>query len=105
MTNPKPLGTKLDSGTIPNGWRGFGFVHRSRTLFCRDVPNPYLTIRNFFIAERRGGAAVAAGGYTLALQFRCEHAPPSSGLTAAASLLLETRAADGWSDSVRELAG
>jgi hypothetical protein len=22
------------------GWRGFGFVHRSRTLFCRAVPNP-----------------------------------------------------------------
>jgi hypothetical protein len=31
-------------------WRGFGFVHHSRTLFCRAVPNPYHTIRNFFIA-------------------------------------------------------
>jgi hypothetical protein len=30
------------------GWRGFGFVHRSRTIFCRAVPNPNLTIRNFF---------------------------------------------------------
>jgi hypothetical protein len=31
-------------------WRGFGFVHRSRTVFCRAVPNPNLTIRNCFIA-------------------------------------------------------
>jgi hypothetical protein len=34
------------------GWRGFGFVHHSRTLFCRAVPNPNITIRNFFIAVR-----------------------------------------------------
>ena len=34
-------------------WRGFGFVHRSRTLFCRAVPNPNLTIRNFFIAVKQ----------------------------------------------------
>jgi hypothetical protein len=27
-------------------------VHHSRTLFCRAVPNPNLTIRNFFIAVR-----------------------------------------------------
>ena len=33
-------------------WRGFGFVHHSRTLFCRAVPNPNITIRNFFIAVR-----------------------------------------------------
>jgi hypothetical protein len=32
------------------GWRGFGFVHHSRTLFCRAVPNLSITIRNFFIA-------------------------------------------------------
>ena len=32
------------------GWRGFGFVYHSRTIFCRAVPNPNLTIRNFFIA-------------------------------------------------------
>ena len=31
-------------------WRGFGFVHRSRANFCRAVPNPNITIRNFFIA-------------------------------------------------------
>ena len=35
------------------GWRGFGFVHHSRTLFCRAVPNLSITIRNFFIAVRR----------------------------------------------------
>jgi hypothetical protein len=27
-----------------------GFVHHSRNLFCRAVPNPNLTIRNFSIA-------------------------------------------------------
>jgi hypothetical protein len=32
------------------GWRGLGFVHHSRTIFCRAVPNPNITIRNFFIA-------------------------------------------------------
>jgi hypothetical protein len=32
------------------GWRGFGFVHRSRTVFCRAVPNLSITIRNCFIA-------------------------------------------------------
>jgi hypothetical protein len=36
------------------GWRGFGFVHCSRTSFCRAVPNPNITIRNFFIAVRWG---------------------------------------------------
>ena len=35
-------------------WRGFGFVHHSRTLFCRAVPNPNITIRNFFIAVGGG---------------------------------------------------
>jgi hypothetical protein len=30
--------------------RGFGFVYHSRTIFCRAVPNPNITIRNFFIA-------------------------------------------------------
>jgi hypothetical protein len=29
-----------------------GFVHRSRTLFCRPAPNPNATIRNFFTAVR-----------------------------------------------------
>jgi hypothetical protein len=30
--------------------RGFGFVHRSRTIFCRAVPNLSITIRNLCIA-------------------------------------------------------
>ena len=29
---------------------GLGFVHRSRTIFCRAVPNLSVTIRNFCIA-------------------------------------------------------
>jgi hypothetical protein len=33
---------------------GFGFVHRSRAIFCRAVPNPKVTIRNFFIAVHLG---------------------------------------------------
>jgi acyl-CoA synthetase (AMP-forming)/AMP-acid ligase II len=37
--------------------KSFGFVHRSRTVFCRAVPNPNITIRDFFIAaQRREGA-------------------------------------------------
>ena len=28
-------------------WRGLGCVYHSRTIFCRAVPNPYITIRNF----------------------------------------------------------
>jgi hypothetical protein len=32
------------------GWRGFGFVHHSRTRFYHEVPNLSITIRNFFIA-------------------------------------------------------
>jgi hypothetical protein len=29
---------------------GLGFVHRSRAIFCRAVPNPSVTIRNVCIA-------------------------------------------------------
>jgi hypothetical protein len=43
------------------GWRGFGFVHHSRTVFCRAVPNPNLTIRHFFIGVG-GRAGTEAGG-------------------------------------------
>jgi hypothetical protein len=32
--------------------RHLGFVHRPRTLFCRPVPNPNITIRNFCAAVR-----------------------------------------------------
>jgi hypothetical protein len=43
--------------------RGFGFVHHSIAIFYHEVPNPNLTIRNFFIAvthpprpaQREGG--------------------------------------------------
>ena len=32
--------------------RGFGFVHHSIAILYHEVPNPNLTIRNFFIAVR-----------------------------------------------------
>jgi hypothetical protein len=35
-------------------WKGFGFVHHSRTSYCSAVPNPNTTIRNLFIAVPRG---------------------------------------------------
>ena len=48
-----------------------GFVHRSRAIFCRAVPNLRVTIRDFFIAVRTTGAQSwntsacdAAGWYT-----------------------------------------
>jgi hypothetical protein len=31
--------------------RGFGFVHHSMAILYHEVPNPNVTIRNFFIAE------------------------------------------------------
>jgi hypothetical protein len=40
------------------GWRGFGFVHRSRTIFCRAVPNLSITIRNFFVAVCTSAASL-----------------------------------------------
>jgi hypothetical protein len=49
-TNPKSLGTKLDSGTIPNGLEGFwiGPSFKDRFFLSRSE-NPDLTIRHFFI--------------------------------------------------------
>jgi hypothetical protein len=35
--------------------RGFGFVHHSLAIPYHEVPNPNITIRNFFIALRRAG--------------------------------------------------
>jgi hypothetical protein len=35
--------------------RGLGFVHHSIAILYHEVPNPNITIRNFFIAA--GGAA------------------------------------------------
>ena len=54
-------------------WRGFGFVHHSRSIFCRAVPNPSLTIRNFFVAvPGRAWLEAAKGGAlgTLAAMLR-----------------------------------
>jgi hypothetical protein len=34
--------------------RGFGFVHHSIAILYHEVPNPNLTIRNFFIAVGGG---------------------------------------------------
>jgi hypothetical protein len=51
-TNPKPLqpiGIVPLSNFVP---RGFGFVHHSIAIFYHEVPNPNITIRNFFIAVR-----------------------------------------------------
>jgi hypothetical protein len=33
--------------------RGFGFVHHSIAILYHEVPNPNITIRNFFIAVCR----------------------------------------------------
>jgi hypothetical protein len=40
--------------------RGFGFVHHSIAILYHQVPNPNITIRNFFIAVRYG--RVRGGG-------------------------------------------
>jgi hypothetical protein len=42
-------------------WRGFGFVHHSRTIFCRAVPNLSITIRHFFIAVSHTHLAAGKG--------------------------------------------
>ena len=39
------------------GWRGFGFVHRSRTISCRAVPNP--NIATCFIVGNDSFAALS----------------------------------------------
>jgi hypothetical protein len=33
----------------------FGFVHHSMAILDHEVPKPNITIRNFSIAEQRGG--------------------------------------------------
>ena len=47
--------------------RGFGFVHHSITILYHEVPNPNLTIRNFFIAERRREEVRVRGAQLAAL--------------------------------------
>jgi hypothetical protein len=59
LTGPLPLRDEsrlcpLHDGTCTGGYAlrrwGVGFVHRSRAVFCRAVPNPNVTIRNFCVA-------------------------------------------------------
>jgi hypothetical protein len=51
IQNPSnPFGIVPLSRFVP---RGFGFVHHSIAILYYEVPNPNLTIRNFFIAVRR----------------------------------------------------
>jgi hypothetical protein len=51
IQNPsKPFGIVSLSNFEP---RGFGFAHRSIAILYHEVPNPNLTIRNFFIAVWR----------------------------------------------------
>ena len=70
-------------------WRGFGIVHRSRTLFCRAVPNPSLTIRNFCIAVPHAGSVQRCGDNYLAtlraVAVAPELDPAHPGLTTTAS--------------------
>jgi hypothetical protein len=48
IQNPSnPFGIVPLSNFVP---RGFGFVHHSIAILDHQVPNPNLTIRNFFIA-------------------------------------------------------
>jgi hypothetical protein len=61
--------TSFHDGTLYRGLRvrrwGLGFVHRSRTILCRAVPNPSVTIRSCFIAVGEGGCrylALLSGG-------------------------------------------
>jgi hypothetical protein len=37
--------------------RNLGFVHHSRVIFCRAVPNPNLTIRATFSSLHKGGGS------------------------------------------------
>jgi hypothetical protein len=61
----------LDDGQIPNPSarlplsnfvpRGFGFAHHSIAILYHQVPNPNLTIRNFWIRSMTSDAAPRAG--------------------------------------------
>jgi hypothetical protein len=46
-SNPYGIGIVPPSRFVP---RGFGFVHHSIAILYHEVPNPNLTIRDFFIA-------------------------------------------------------
>jgi hypothetical protein len=61
MDESKTPSTHWDRAAIYNfAPRGFGFVHHSIAILYHEVPNPYLTIRNFLIAVRRPGSPQAA---------------------------------------------
>jgi hypothetical protein len=52
IQNPyNPFGIVPLTNFVP---RGFGFVHHSIGILYHEVPNPNLTIRDFFIAVRWG---------------------------------------------------
>jgi hypothetical protein len=58
IQNPSnPFGIVPLSRFVP---RGFGFVHHSIAILYHEVPNPNLTIRNFFIAVGRSTAHLTA---------------------------------------------
>jgi hypothetical protein len=46
--------------------RGFGFVHHSIAILYHEVPNPNITIHDFFIAVLRSGDAKGANGHVWA---------------------------------------
>jgi hypothetical protein len=68
-----PADFPLHDGTLYRGLQvrlwGLGFVHRSRAIFCRPVPNTRVTICNFF--HRCKPRIPRAGGRQLATQ-RCK---------------------------------
>jgi hypothetical protein len=67
MDESKTPPTHLGSCRYLTLYRGlFGFVYHSIALLYHEVPNPYLTIRNFFIAVGGARTSNAACGLLLA---------------------------------------
>jgi hypothetical protein len=68
--------------------RGFEFVHHSIAILYHEVPNPNLTIRNFFITVgcALDGVAAALVGWHLMSPAACERGAPG-GVRLAAQLL------------------
>jgi hypothetical protein len=73
------------------GWRCFGFVYHSRTLFCRAVPNPNLTIRNFCIAVRPQEREAAHERSLVAPDDKAEQRAAAKAIRAAAGLAPKTK--------------
>jgi hypothetical protein len=84
IQNPSnPFGIVPLSNFVP---RGFGFVHHSIAILYHEVPNPYLTIRDFFIAvprpgPRTGSAAASWRPPTVPRWPACSPAPRSTRAT------------------------